>query len=91
MNRVLLDQGLAPYAAQILCERGFDAVHVSDIGLDRAEDALILERARQDARVCITMDHDFHAHLALAGQSGPSVLFLRAQASMLVVRLTWSR
>lgn len=79
MKRVLLDQGLAPHAATILCERGFDAIHVAEIGLDRAEDVLILEKARQDGRVCITLDHDFHAHLALTGQSGPSVLFLRAQ------------
>lgn len=35
--------------------------------------------AHGDARVCITLDHDFHAHLALARQSGPSVLLLRVQ------------
>jgi predicted nuclease of predicted toxin-antitoxin system len=68
MKRILLDQGLAPHAATILCEHGFDAVHVSAIGMAQAEDAEILEFARSDSRVCVTLDHDFHAHLASAGQ-----------------------
>lgn len=79
MRRILLDQGLAPRAATILRQNGFDAVHVSEIGMERAEDALILERARNDERVCVTLDHDFHAHLAVAGQGRPSVILLRAQ------------
>jgi len=29
MNRILLDQGLAPYAAVILRQRRIDAVHAS--------------------------------------------------------------
>jgi len=77
--RILLDQGLAPYAATILRQDGFDAVHVSEIGMERADDALILEKARNDGRVCVTLDHDFHAHLALAGQGSPSVVLLRVQ------------
>jgi predicted nuclease of predicted toxin-antitoxin system len=75
----LLDQGLAPQAALFLREEGFDAVHVSEIGMERAEDVAILERARNDERVCVTLDHDFHAHLANAGEGRPSVVFLRVQ------------
>jgi hypothetical protein len=45
-------------------EDGYDAVHVSEIGMERADDAVILEKARSDERVCITLDHDFHVHLA---------------------------
>jgi predicted nuclease of predicted toxin-antitoxin system len=77
--RVLLDQGLAPSAAVILRQRGFDAVHVSEIGMSRAEDREILEAATSDSRVCITLDHDFHAHLASTGAGHPSVVFLRAE------------
>jgi predicted nuclease of predicted toxin-antitoxin system len=44
VKRGLLDQGLAPHAAAILRRHGIDAVHVSDIGLERAEDVFILER-----------------------------------------------
>lgn len=79
MNRLLLDQGLAPHAAAILRERGIDAAHVSEIGMDQADDAQILERARNDKRVCITLDHDFHAHLAMTAQGRPSVVLLRIQ------------
>ena len=79
MNRILLDQGLAPHAAAILRQAGIDAVHVSEIGMGQAEDLEILERARHDERICVTLDHDFHAHLALAGCGRPSVLLLRVQ------------
>ena len=79
MKRILLDQGLAPHAAVILRGAGFDAVHVAEIGMDRAEDADILQVARDDSRICITLDHDFHAHLAATGHGRPSVVLLRVQ------------
>lgn len=75
----MLDQGLAPKAATILRERGFDAVHVSEIGMERVDDSLVLDTARRDRRVCVTLDHDFHAHLAMAGQEGPSVILVRVE------------
>lgn len=59
MTRLLLDQGLAPLAAAILRQHGLDAVHVSELGMERAEDIQILEKARNDERVCVTLDHDF--------------------------------
>ena len=46
MIALLLDQGLAPGAAAILRGRGYDVVHVMEIGLDRAEDSDILATAR---------------------------------------------
>jgi predicted nuclease of predicted toxin-antitoxin system len=79
VKRILLDQGLAPHAAAILREQGFDAVHVADIGMYRADDAEILQFARDDSRVCITLDHDFHSHLAATGHGRPSVVLLRVQ------------
>ena len=44
---------------------GWDAVHVSDIGMQTADDIDILNVARSSNRICITLDHDFHAHIAL--------------------------
>ncbi len=79
MKRILLDQGLAPLAAAILCGDGWEAVHVSDIGMDRASDEEILDAARNENRVCVTLDHDFHAHLALARSGQPSVVLLRTE------------
>jgi predicted nuclease of predicted toxin-antitoxin system len=79
MKRVRLDQGLAPKAAVILREEGWDAVHVMEAGLANAEDIEILEFAGQNRQVCVTFDHDFHAHLALARADGPSVILIRVE------------
>ena len=79
MKRLLLDQGLAPRAAELLRQYGFEATHASEVGMSNADDILILERARNEERVCVTLDHDFHAHLAMAGAGRPSVLLLRVQ------------
>ncbi|MBL8238677.1 MAG: DUF5615 family PIN-like protein [Bryobacterales bacterium] len=79
MIAFLLDQGLAPGTAEILRQRGVDAIHVIEIGLDRAEDSEILTAARLQNRVCVTLDHDFHTHLAIAGQGRPSVILLRIE------------
>jgi predicted nuclease of predicted toxin-antitoxin system len=86
MKRILLDQGLAPHAAAILRRYGFDAVQVSEIGMERAEDIQILERARNDKRVCVTLDHDFHTHLAATGHGRPSVVLLRVQGQADLIR-----
>jgi predicted nuclease of predicted toxin-antitoxin system len=79
MKRVLLDQGLAPDAAAALRESGWEAAHVSELGLERAEDAAIIHYAREHGMACITLDHDFHAHLAMASAGSPSVVLVRAE------------
>ena len=79
MIAVLLDQGLAPRAAAILRDRTFDAIHVMEVGMAEADDADILAMARDHNRVCVTLDHDFHTHLALAGKGLPSVILLRIE------------
>ena len=79
MRRVPLDQGLAPRAAALLRAEDWDAIHASEVGLQQADDQDILKVARQENRVCITLDHDFHRHLALARSMGPSVVFLRVE------------
>ena len=45
MKRILLDQGMSPAAATVLCAEGWDAVHVADCGMHRAEDL--------DIRICL--------------------------------------
>ncbi|MGC4053986.1 MAG: DUF5615 family PIN-like protein [Paludibaculum sp.] len=80
MTRVLLDQGISPVTAGLLREQGFDAIHVCELGMERAEDAQILEIARLESRVCVTLDHDFHSHLAATGHGRPSVVLLRVQS-----------
>lgn len=52
MRRVLLDQGLAPRAAAMLRDDGWDAVHVSEIEMQTAEDVEILNLARAAGKCC---------------------------------------
>ena len=79
MIRSLLDQGIAPRVAALLREYGFDSIHVSEIGMVQADDTEILARSLAENRACITLDHDFHAHLAFTCRVSPSVVLLRVQ------------
>ena len=80
VNRVLLDQGLAPNTAALLrLEEEWDAIHVSEVGMSRADDEEILRFARQHNRRCVTLDHDFHTHRALSQSDGPSVVLVRIE------------
>jgi predicted nuclease of predicted toxin-antitoxin system len=77
--RLLLEQGLPRSTVRHLDARGIDAVPAADLGLATAADSRILERARADHRVLVTLDGDFHALLALSGASGPSVVRIRRE------------
>ena len=79
MKRVLLDQGLAPRVAALLRSEGWEALHVSEVGMDRADDPQILAFARERRMACVTLDHDFHAHLAIALSTSPSVILVRLE------------
>ena len=79
MIAVLLDQGLPRTAAGLLREIGWDAQHVSERGMSQAEDVAIIEVARQEGRVVVTLDADFHTLLAVSGAQGPSVLRIRME------------
>ena len=79
MKRLLLDQGLPSSTGALLAQAGWDVTHVSEIGMSRADDIDILQRARTDERVCVTLDADFHALLATSGERGPSVLRVRKE------------
>ena len=67
-------------AASILRSRGIDAIHTEEIGLAAASDPAILRRAREEGRVCVTLDHDFHKLLAESQALTPSVLLLRFES-----------
>ena len=71
MKGVLPDQGLSPNTAVLLRASGWNALHVMEIGMDRADDAAIVDYARRNDRIFITFDHDFRSHLALTRANGP--------------------
>src|SRR5258706_238325 len=79
MVRGLLDEGLPLRSAQWLRDLGIDAVHAREVGLASALDQDILAAARNDKRVCITLDHDFHTILAETAATEPSIVLLRMQ------------
>lgn len=79
MKRLLLDQGLPRSTAALLTHAGWDVSHVSEIGMSRADDIDILQRARKEQRVCVTLDADFHALLATGSERGPSVVRVRKE------------
>jgi predicted nuclease of predicted toxin-antitoxin system len=79
VKRLLLDQGLPRSTAGLLAQAGWDVIHVSEIGMGRADDADIMQRARAEGRICITLDADFHSLLAISGERAPSVIRIRKQ------------
>jgi predicted nuclease of predicted toxin-antitoxin system len=79
MTRLLLDQGIARSTASILTGADWNVLHVADIGMERATDALILDYARAQQRIICTLDADFHALLAVSGQDSPSVVRIRRE------------
>jgi predicted nuclease of predicted toxin-antitoxin system len=77
--KLLLDQGLPGSAAHLLRKAGIDAIHVGDIGYASAEDSDILQKGREDGRIVVTLDADFHALLALSRAVTPSVIRIRIE------------
>ena len=77
--KILLDQGVPRSAAAVLRGLGMDAIHTGEIGMSAAEDASILERAASEDRLVVTLDADFHQHLALTKAARPSVVRIRIE------------
>jgi len=77
--KLLLDQGLPLSGAALLSNSGIETLHVSQIGMSGSEDIEILQQARIDRRVIVTLDADFHTLLALDGAASPSVIRIRIE------------
>jgi predicted nuclease of predicted toxin-antitoxin system len=75
--RFLADAGISPKTVDFLKELGHEAVHVRTLGLARAMDAELVERARADSSVVVTFDLDFGDILALGVLDKPSVIICR--------------
>ena len=63
--KFLIDMPLSFKLAQYLRERGYDAYHISERGLQRASDEEIFELAVKEQRIIIPADIDFSRIFAL--------------------------
>jgi predicted nuclease of predicted toxin-antitoxin system len=68
---------LSPSVADWLRGRGHDAVHAAEVGLERAPDAVILQRAQLESRILLTADLDYPRLLVLAQSIGPGLILFR--------------
>ena len=75
--KFLLDMPTSQHLVGWLRGKGYDAVHAREIGLATAADHEILDRARGEGRLVLTMDLDFPHLLAALSASGPGVILVR--------------
>lgn len=75
--KFLIDMPLSPALAVWLEAQGHDAVHASTLGLGRASDPEILDRAMAEARVVVTADLDYPRLIAMAGATEPGLVLFR--------------
>lgn len=75
--KFLTDMGLSQSTVKWLREQQHDAVHVRELGMQRAADVEIIEVARSEGRIVLTCDLDFGDIMAVSRQKLPSVVIFR--------------
>ena len=75
--KFLGDMGISPRTIELLRGQGHDAIHLIEENLERMTDPNILEKARQEERILLTVDLGFAQLLAISGDALPSVILFR--------------
>lgn len=74
--KLLLDQNLSYRIVKPLLATYPGAVHVSDVGLNEADDKAIWEYAKKEGYAIVTLDADFHEYSLLWG-CPPLIVWLK--------------
>jgi predicted nuclease of predicted toxin-antitoxin system len=75
--KLLLDENLAPRLSRALSDLFPGSTHVSEVGLERADDTVIWEYARGNGFAILSKDSDFHQRSFVFG-APPKVIWIRA-------------
>ncbi len=92
--RFLADMGVDTRAVKWLREKGHDAKHLRDEGLQRIPNGDIFAKAISEKGVILTFDFDFAEIVALSGGQKASVILFRlhnTRTSHLISRLSTVR
>ncbi len=79
--KFLIDNSLSPVLATLLHQADHDAIHVRSLGLQRADDAAIFDRAAVENQTVVSADTDFGTILAERSSQKPSVIQFRGEGS----------
>ena len=75
--RFLFDENMPRSFPKILRKLGYEAIHVSDVGLTSTKDRIIVSFAEKTSDVLITFDLDFTTIVATENLPFPSVITFR--------------
>jgi predicted nuclease of predicted toxin-antitoxin system len=78
--RLLVDANLAPRLAAVIREHGYEAKHVTEVGLGPASDQATFEQARAEGWVVLTADLDFAQLAAVTNFAPVGVILLRLRS-----------
>lgn len=77
--KFLADMPISPKTVQKLRERGYDAVHLFELGMQKADDERVVEFAKQENRIILTMDLGFGEILAHSREQRPGIIIFRVR------------
>jgi len=75
--KFLIDENLPRSFAKLLESLGYEASHVTEVGLEETDDVQIVHYARQYHYIIITFDLDFSRIVALGSLEFPSIITFR--------------